>query len=145
MAVQIKQKESSVVDTVLAEDAEVSARVDIYGSAVEELQKRMAELEPLTNMVEKLKKGLVAEGADCKADAKVVLAGTAYDITLSAKGKSVTDIDKKALRKALGKATYFELASIGVGDIRKYCTPPQIETILTEERGGARTVKIARK
>jgi len=38
-----------------------------------------------------------------------------------------------------------EIANVGVGDIRKYCNPKELELILAEENTGKRSEKIKPK
>lgn len=148
MATTVKQKEEQTNKAVSVQvtEAEIADKVDAYGSAAAELKARLEELKPLEKLVAELAKGLVAEGNDWAADDVMPLTGVSeYNVELSKKSMSVVEVNKKLLRKTLGKDTFYELANIGVGDIRKYCTPPQIEKILTEERTGKRRITVTKK
>jgi len=136
--------ESDATITV-AEQAEVANRVDAFGSASAELKAKLAELEPLQKLVAELKTGLVEEGKNFPADEKVYLQGYDFRVALSKAPKEVTEINKELLRDAVGSDVYFDLAKVAIGDIRKYCTPPQIEEILTEELTGTRRIKAEKK
>ncbi len=148
MGVEITHKEKSVVEESITTHeiaVETLEKIDAYGSAAAELKAKLEELEPLEKLVKELATDLVGEGEHFGAEKVVDLAGVLYDVELSKKSMAVIEIDKKVLRKTLGKDTYFELAKIGVGDIRKYCTPPQIAKILTEERTGKRRISVTKK
>ena len=102
-------------------------------AAVKNLQAKITkELTPVNALVDIL----------YDAENEAELPGSEEILVLSAKGKTVTDVNKLALRDVLGDDTYFALASVGVGDIRKYLNPMQLEVVLTEEFTGARRLKI---
>jgi len=147
MSVAIVHKEQDVGETITVEtlDVELIQKIDTYGTAVEKLAAQMKKLEPLANKIAKLKKELVERGEDYPADQTVTLEGVDFDVDMGVRAMKVTDTDKKLLKKTLGNDTFFKLADIGIGDIRKYCTPPQIEKILTEAREGGRTFKVTKK
>ena len=147
MSVSIVHKEQDVGETITDEtlDVELIEKVDAYGTAAEQLATLMKKLEPLANKVAKLKKELAETGLEAPADETVTLEGVDYDVKMVVRAMKVTDTDRKLLYKTLGSDLYLDLATIAIGDIRKYCTPPQIAEILTEVREGGRTLKVEKK
>lgn len=142
MAVTILQKQEQVLDAEVLLDATQAERVDAYGSASEELAARLKELEPLQNLVKELKNSLLEDADELAANEVHTFSGHVYAVELGKKAMKVVATDKTKLRETLGDDTFFELADVGIGDIRKYCTPPQIEEILAEEQIGPRRVKV---
>ena len=148
MAVEIIQKKQDIGESITTQtlDVELVEKIDAFGSASAELKKALDALEPLTKLVSGLKKDLLAHADETyKTDESALLLGLEFDVKVGMKASAVQAIDKEELYKTLGEETFFELAVIGVGDIRKYCSPPQIEKILTEKRTGSRSVKIEKK
>lgn len=150
MGVSIQHKEEQAVDEaaitkVSVIDVELIEKVDEYGSASEKLAKAMKKLEPLTAKVAKLKKELAEEANTYPADESVTLEGTSWTVEYGKNAMKVLSTNKEVLRETLGPDVYFELSSVSIGDIRLYCTPPQIASILTEDREGGRTGKLKKK
>jgi hypothetical protein len=120
-------------------------KIDRFGTMSDKLAASMKRLAPMAKKVADLKAELVEEGLTFPADETVTLEGESYDIEQGVRAMKVTDINRPVLRKILGKETFDALWSIGISDIRKYCTPPQIEKVLTEARDGGRSFKVVKK
>ena len=124
----------------------VIKEVDQFVALKEKIVKAKAKIAPLEKELGELAAALLAQAdATVKPEEKTTLKGEHSYIEYGAKAKEVTAIDKAKLLEVLGEETYFALAEVKVGDVRQYCTPPQIAEILTEEQTGRRSVKVIPK
>lgn len=147
MSVKIIHAEQDIGESITTQelDVELIQKVDEYGELCRQIKDAEKELAPLKKQMLKLKTALVEEGEAFERDETVELVGVDFVVELSKNSKQVVAIDKAALKAALGDETFYELADVGVGDIRKYCTPPQLEKILAEELSGTRRVSVEKK
>ena len=135
-----KKKEVATLEETV--ELELPERVENYLTLKAELASKLKELEPLTRLVKSLGAHL-QEIADefFLADAEGVLVGVDNNISYGKKANAVQSINREELIKALTQDTFMEIANVGIGDMRKYCNPKQLEKILTEERTGNRKEK----
>lgn len=154
-------KKKVIEKSVSAEDFKVvggeslAVAVDMFASSkslleekTKQLKKKMAdELKDLTKVVASREKALLAlfDESHLGSESDTLEGEYNYDVKIGAKASKVTNIDTPKLIKALGQETYMEIAKVGVGDIRSYCNPKQVATILTEENTGKRSIKIIQR
>lgn len=147
MSIKIIHAEQDIGESITTQALDIGLieKVDEYGELCREIKDAEKQLAPLKKKMLKLKGELIEEGDSFERDEVVELVGEDYLVELSKNSKQVVAIDKAALKAALGDETFYELADVGVGDIRKYCTPPQLEKILAEELSGTRRVSVEKK
>lgn len=129
------QASETGVEQAIDQASVLAARIATVKVELKELEGLYAEaMEPINDYVD----------AHYPADQSVVLAGHASTLQLGARTNKATVTDKVALYGSLESiqdGLFFELAGVGVGDIRKYLPPSDVEKVLTEEPTGARRAK----
>jgi len=141
-----KKVEAAVVEPV----SPIAAELDLYGRLAEEAQPIVLEIAALQA---KLKPMLDAKKAlEAKIDALEigddveghVERGAAFEAEIGKRGKSRAIKDMNAVRTAMGTALFMQLATVKLGDLDKYLTPPQLELVLKTERT-AHSVKVTKR
>lgn len=156
MAITLKKKPAVVEDAVdLDYEAPVAAPADELGPLIDKVGRLADEAEAITKRIKaeqaKLKpyKDALAELQE-KVDAltlgddeKVERKGAAFFATVGVRGTSreVTDLAKA--RKLLGDKVFMECATVKLGDLDKYLTPPELAQVIKSTRG-SRSLKIER-
>jgi hypothetical protein len=103
----------------------------------------MAKLAPLMKRVEEAEQALLAHVDESVPAAEgVELRSGEYVVRVGPRGDKVTSMDKKLIRKELGEKAFFELATFGVGDLKKYLPGNVLEKALTYEPVNKRKVTI---
>lgn len=146
LARKSKAELAGMVDECLriaGEEAEIAAQI---AKKTKALRERAAELSQKRSALEAEIKGGLSVGLDPLKGNEV--AG-ALGVAKVGKCKMRTEVvDKAKLRDLLEKAqkgSFFELATISLGDARKYLTDKQLEAVLEEHHDGARSFKIEAK
>jgi hypothetical protein len=85
--------------------------------------------------VEELKKSLQSIAIDMPADKEAVFKSESGEVIFGPRSTKTTITDKDGLRKKLGEATYFELASVGLTEVKKYLSEIEMEIYSTKEYG----------
>ncbi len=80
---------------------------------------------------------------EAESKKETYLEGNAHDITIS-KSKSVTVVTDRNKVKSLLGDTFEEVWGVGIGDLKKYLSPAQIEEVTSKE-DGSRTWKATEK
>jgi hypothetical protein len=106
------------------------------------IKKEERKLKPYQDALKELQAKLAGMGAD--ADTPLEFDGKAFELLAGEQAKSRSIKDLHQVRQILGDATFMQLASVKMGDLDKYLTPPQLDAVLKTERG-ARSLKITRK
>ena len=141
-----KKAEAAVVEPV----SPIAAELDLYGRLAEEAQPIVLEIAALQA---KLKPMLDAKKAlEAKIDALEigddveghVERGAVFEAEIGKRGKSRAIKDMNAVRTAMGTALFMQLATVKLGDLDKYLTPPQLELVLKTERT-AHSVKVTKR
>ena len=108
-----------------------------------------SKLKALTNLRSGIVSGLmVTVDATTDASEKALLEGERFTLEFGARTKVATVKDKVALYEELEEVKeglFFELAKVGVTDIRAYLSKLVIDKVLNEERTGSRRVKVIPK
>ena len=97
--------------------------------------------DPRTKELAELKKTFVTEiNAKNKPDVEVTVRGAKMAVTFSScvKGTQITSM--KQAHKLLGDETFYQIASISVGDLKDYLTPEQRAKISKEDHTETRKV-----
>ena len=145
----------SIIKPKIAGESAVSTmpvlfeEVDVVGKLDIEIEVVTSKLKALTN----LRSGIVSEllvAVDATTDAgeKALLQGERFALEFGAKTKVATVKDKMALYEELEnvkEGLFFDLAKVGVTDIRSYLSKLVIDKVLKEERTGSRRVKVIPK
>lgn len=124
-------------------------QIDLVGQLqleAEPIQKRIEEdqqrLVPLAEATKKLADMIADYDAD--PDQKLNIDAAMHRLEAGLVGTSRSIKDLKAVKKMLGEETFMKLASVKLGDLDKYLTPPQLEQVLKTSRT-KRTIKVIRK
>jgi hypothetical protein len=120
--------------------------IDNYGRLAKELAPEMVKLK---KMQEKLKpladaeKALKAAMADLAVgdDKTGTELGETFLVEYGKRGTSREIIDVKAIHEMLGDELFYAMASLKLGDVDAYLTPPQKELVIKESRS-ARSIKV---
>lgn len=93
-----------------------------FEDAKKELEKRLAEYDPLETVTVKGDIWRLDVGVAARNPGKVT--------------------DMKALAKILGQETFMKLAKVNLGDVEKYCTPEQVAKVVDTDTGYSKRRKI---
>jgi hypothetical protein len=132
--------------------SEIAEEIDAYGAAAEAAQPildKIAALQgsPVLAALAKARKALEARvdalpvDDDCEDH---VEKGAAFEATIGKRGRSREIKDMAEAKWALGDQLFMTLATIKLGDLDKYLTPPQLEKVVKVKRT-AHAVKVARR
>jgi hypothetical protein len=139
--------EAPATEVVKIEDLSDEALADTYGKLHDEAA--AAEMNPVFIQLKLVEEELLKRvNATCGPEDGVEAEGDLWIIEIGACNKlprKVTDL--KEASKLLGPKTFFELATVKVGDIEKYLTPEQAAKVLTkpEDLGYGKARKITVK
>ena len=148
MAIVLKKtaRQEPVTEQHIAALAEM---IDKVGALQEEaelikarIKKEEAKLKPYAAAVKALQDAI--NNLDIDADSTFEESGAAFIVEVGTKAKSRAVKDLPLIRKMLGEATFMQLATVKMGDLDKYLTPPQLAQVLATERG-SRSMKLNRK
>lgn len=141
----------SVETTVSAQDLSkisIEELADQYGT----LQDRIAAIPPNPlyaqfELVEKeLKSRLEEQGLEPADTAE--LTGAHWLLEIGACSKNPRKLKPDAipmLQTMLGGVAFGKIAKVNIGDIEKYCTPPQVEAVIETDTGYSKSRKIVAK
>ena len=122
--------------------ASLESLVDQYGAIAEEVDALLSD--PRIAKLEQLKAQILLD-ADMvyQPDEKAVVKGTVYALELTAKKKSTSILDGKIelIQKFLTKPVFFQLCKVGITDLKKYLSKPQLDQVISEDYTGSRTIK----
>lgn len=120
--------------------SEIAAEIDAFGEASEAAAPILAQiaalqlkLAPLGITKKKLEEKLAKLGLDDDVKDHVER-GASYEATIGKKGSSRDIVSMDAVKKAMGPTLFMQLATVKLGDMDKYMTPPQLEALLTTTR-----------
>lgn len=131
-----KNKYTSSVGKMVDEYGELNERVSAVLATLVEDQQRMGALKNLIDQ---------HVNDTYEVEEKGVLQGDDFLYQFGARSKKVLEILKSKLIKILGEKRFVEMASIGVGDIRKTLSEDEQKEVLVEAQEGGRTTKVIRK
>lgn len=151
MAIVLTKKKPVVEETpaLSPELAEIVELIDRVGPLQEEaaeiaarIKKENERLKPYKDTMKELQEKVDALELD--PDQPLEQLAKVFRMEAGAQGNSreIKDIEK--IKKFLGNKTFMELATIKLGDLDKYLTPPQLEEVLETKRS-SRTIKIIRR
>lgn len=153
MAVKFKakQQEETKQSAKTTTDFGIEEKVDEIGALNDELaklkkSKTALRMNELSKSISK-KQGECAEAVremGLDVDAKLEVEGEHYRGVFGPEGKSRSFLPgaNKLMIDSMGEDQFLELASIKLGDIDKYLTPPEIAKVLKTERTGSRSLKV---
>ena len=137
---------ASVAEATLTKLQQQIDRVGQLQEDAAEIQARIKadteRLKPLKEETIKLNQ-MVAE-IESDPDLKFEDFGAVFRLEAGAVGSSRSIKDLATVRKLLGDDLFMKLASVKLGDLDKYMTPPQLDQVLATDRT-LRTVKIIRR
>lgn len=137
---------ASVAEATLTKLQQQIDRVGQLQDDAAEIQARIKadteRLKPLKEETIKLNQ-MVAE-IESDPDLKLEDFGALFRLEAGAVGSSRSIKDLATVRKLLGDDLFMKLASVKLGDLDKYMTPPQLDQVLATDRT-LRTVKIIRR
>jgi tRNA(Ser,Leu) C12 N-acetylase TAN1 len=110
------------VGTLQEEAAPIVAQIKALSEKLKPLQKAEEELKAAVNAM------------DMDADTEGTESGNQYAIEFGKRGTQRKITDMNAVRKLLGAALFMDLAKVNLGDLDKYLTLPQRETVIAVER-----------
>lgn len=116
--------------------------VDQYGALAEEVDKLLSDVRIAT--LENLKAQILLD-ADVvyHPEEKATVKGKTYslDITAKKKSTSITEGKIELIQKFLTKPVFFQLCKVGITDLKKYLSKPQLDQVIEENFTGARSLK----
>jgi len=155
MSVIIKKKnvETKVLAPSITEEADsLAEKVDQLG----QMQREIASLEdklkkdPIAKLLastrssfDTLKKSIVAEAStNLTPDEGTEVIGVESKLVIGKKAKKRTVTDVAGVHTFLGDEAFFKLATITLGNVDKYLTPSQVESVVSTSQSGSRSVKL---
>lgn len=140
---EVQEQQDIVTWTPLQQQIDLVGQLQLEAEAI---QKRIEEdqqrLVPLNEATKKLADMIADYEAD--PDQKLQIEAALHRLDAGVVGTSRSIKDLKAVKKMLGEETFMKLASVKLGDLDKYLTPPQLEQVLKTSRT-KRTIKVIRK
>ncbi len=130
--------------------SELAAEIDLFGQLAEEAQPILAEitalqlkLKPMADAKKALEAKIDALDVDDDCEGHVEK-GAIFEATVGKRGKSREIKDLAKVKKLIGVELFMKLATVKLGDIDNYLTPPQKAEVLKESRT-AHSVKVGRR
>ncbi len=153
MSIIIKKKSGSVAVFAQVQEepllTELQTQIDLVGTMQEEtaeiLDRIKAEterLKPFKDEMTKLQK--MVDQIESDPDLKLNDMGVLFRLEAGVVGNSRVIKDMSKIRQMMGDALFMKLASVKLGDLDKYMTPPQLAEVLEIDRT-TRSVKIIRR
>lgn len=138
--------EASIEETLLTplqvQIDEVGKLQELAEPILAQIAKDQERLKPLADATKKLQEMINDHEAD--QDQPLEIGAALYRLEAGLVGKAREIIDLEKVKKMLGNETFMKLASVKLGDLDKYLTPPQLEQVLKTNRT-KRTIKVIRK
>ena len=126
-------------------------QIDLFGKLSEEaapIIDQIAELQLKLKPLADAKKALEAKrSTTCRSTTTpraTWSAGAYFEAEIGKRGKSRSIKDMALAKKALGDKLFMQLATVKLGDLDKYLTPPQLAVVLEEKRT-AHSVKVTKR
>lgn len=138
-----KLKETETVDTAPAkthDDAtEIVDKLAILDETIKELKK---QLKPFEDKKKELTTKFQDDiDSEYLPDDKDTIKGDNYYCEFGAKSKSTNITDVKKLHELLGDDVFYEIAKVGIGDIKKYLSLQEQAAVIEEVQEGKRSLK----
>ena len=130
--------------------SELAAEIDLFGQLAEDAQPILAEiaalqlkLKPFTDARKALEAKVDALPIDDDC-ADHVEKGAIFEAAIGKRGKARAIKDMAEVKKLMGAELFMKLATVKLGDIDAYLTPPEKAEVLEESRT-AHSVKVSRR
>lgn len=136
-----------VVNKVKAKSNEaIKSQVEEWIALEAKVKAAEAKLKPHKDKLAKLR-GALDEHVDLitTPEGETTVEGFDHGLEFSPKGKATDVTDMKGAAKMLEgvkKGLVMDLVKLGIGDLRKYLTPEQVEEVTKEEYRNARRIKV---
>ena len=140
MSVTILKDTNEIVE---GETQAVNVTVDIFVNAKTQYDAGIALLDPLKKQVEGSKKVLIKHANDHFAPTQELLMdGNEHQVTISPRYKEAELSPNAAILEQIGLDNFLAVAKVSVTELKKYCTPAELESILHYDNTGARRIKV---
>jgi hypothetical protein len=148
-AITIKKPAKQALPETLLSD--LTVEIDSVGKLLEEAEPIAAQIKALQEKLKPLTKA--QKDLQAKIDALEGIGddeeghvenGVVYFAEIGKRGTSREIKDLGKVKKLLGDETFMKLASITLGNLDKYLTPPQLTEVLKYERT-SRSVRIVKR
>ena len=128
----------------------IAEQLDLFGKLSEEaapIINQIAELQlklkPLADAKKALEAAIDVLPIDDDAEGHMER-GAYFEAQIGKRGKSRSIKDMALAKKELGDKLFMQLATVKLGDLDKYLTPPQLAVVLEEKRT-AHSVKVTKR
>jgi len=155
MAVVIQKKKTEtkvLAPSIPEESASITEKVDLLGQMKRDMDSLAAKLknDPIAKLLaetkssfDTLKKSIVEEAtANMEPNESVEVVGTESKLIVGKKAKKRTVTDVAGIYEYLGDEVFFKLATVTLGNVDKYLTPSQVESVVETSQNGARSVRL---
>jgi hypothetical protein len=125
------------------ENVAINVTVDNFVSAKIKYDKALVDLEPVKAQMDGSKKALVAHANDhYEATQELNMQGNDHSVTISPKYREAEMASNEAILDKIGMQNFLAVSKVSVGELKKYCTPDELEDILSYDNTGARRIKV---
>ena len=129
------------VDSV--DDLPLEDVVDEFARLTGKIKEHAEKIKPEAARCAQLKKRLEKHIDETnKPTEKGLVEGRRHRVEFGIKAIKVESVDRNFVREVLGQDVFNDVATVGIGDIRRYLNPKQILKALKERRTGARKLSI---
>lgn len=151
MAIVLTKKKPVVeeVPALAPELQEIVELIDRIGPLQEEAELIAARIKQETERLKPYKDAMKelqtkVDALETDPDQPLEQLAKVFRMEAGAKGTSRSIKDLEKIKKFLGNKTFMELATVKLGDLDKYLTPPQLAEVLTYEHS-SRGIRIIRR